>query len=977
VRPPRFPLPGFVDTAAPFPARGRCPAQEEVTVNSADGRALLEREPEREALASLVAAATAGSGCLAVVEGPAGIGKSRLLAEGRVLGERAGMRIATARGSELERQFAFGMVRQLFEPVLAAATEPDRAQLLGGAAQPAAVLLGAAQADGSAADGPTSGGFASLHGLFWLAANLCAQRPLLLCVDDLQWSDAESLRLLAYLVSRLDGLPLLVLGGVRPAEPGAEQHLLDLLTTDPLVTVLRPAPLGEISSATLVRAAMGDVEDSFCMACHAATGGNPLLLTELAAVAAAEGIAPNGAAAARLAEVGPRATGRRVGLRLARLGPEAAALARAVAVFGDGAELAHVAALTALSPDRAMRVADQLAAVEILRPMGQSGLGFAHPLVRAAVYDAVPAAERAQSHARAARILTDSGAVFEQVAAHLLLVPPAGDSGVVAQLSLAARDAFRCGSPGAALTYLERCLREPPTAQERAELLVETGAIAQLVDMPAAQRHLRAAMAIVEPSPRRALIAEMLGRMLFFLGHGEEAVAVFAAAADGLPGEHDDLRRRLNAGIINAAMADPGLCRLGDQSVSQLREAAPDPGVGGRMLDCLIAWHDAVATSPAAETVARALRGLDQGILVRHANGDVALADGCWVLAAADRAEVLPILDTSLGEAHRRGSVPAVAMAMFFQAMVWGWRGDLAESESGCREVTRLINTTGAAIGRSLAAAQLADVLAEQGRLDDASTALDWAGQPDSLPDTAHVYWLLDSRGRLLVQQGRAEEGLHLLMTAGRRFSAHGWTNPAFLAWRSNAAIALLTMGRTAQAHDLAAEELALARQWGAPRALGRALWVTGLATGGNVGLDLMSEAVAVLAPSPARLEHARALVELGAALRRSGRRVDCRPPLRQGVDLAQLCGAAPLVERGRTELRATGARPRRVGLSGPAALTASERRVAELAADGLSNRDIAQSLFVTAKTVEVHLTSTYQKLKVTGRTGLAAMLAE
>ena len=355
----------------------------------------------------------------------------------------------------------------------------------------------------------------------------------------------------------------------------------------------------------------------------------------------------------------------------------------------------------------------------------------------------------------------------------------------------------------------------------------------------------------------------------------------------------------------------------------------------------------------------------------------MAFADGCWVLAAADRAEVLPILDASLGEAHRRGSIPAAGMARLFQAMVWRWRGDLAESEASCRELLRLITTMGAAVGRSLAAAQLADVLADQGRLDEASTTLDWAGQPDSLPDTAHVYWLLDSRGRLLVQQGHAAEGLHLLMTAGSRFSAHGWTNPAFLAWRSDAARALLTLGRTAEARALATEELALARHWGAPRALGRALWVTGLATGGEAGLELMSEAVAVLAPSPARLEHAHALIELGAALRRSGRRVEARPQLRRGVDLAKLMGAAPLVERGRTELRATGARPRRVGLCGPATLTASERRVAELAAAGLSNRDIAQSLFVTAKTVEVHLTSTYQKLKVTGRTDLAAVLAE
>lgn len=209
-----------------------------------------------------------------------------------------------------------------------------------------------------------------------------------------------------------------------------------------------------------------------------------------------------------------------------------------------------------------------------------------------------------------------------------------------------------------------------------------------------------------------------------------------------------------------------------------------------------------------------------------------------------------------------------------------------------------------------------------------------------------------------------------------RCVTAHTWTNPGFLPWRSGAAAALLTLGRIQQARAMAAEELALARRWGAPRALARALTVSGLAIGGNDGVRFLTEAVTTAAESPARLEHARALFELGAALRRSGRRVESREPLRQGADLALVCGAEPLVERARTELRASGARPRRLGLSGPDALTPSERRIAQLAASGQSNRAIAQTLFLTAKTIEVHLTSTYQRLQVNGRHELAGALA-
>ena len=197
--------------------------------------------------------------------------------------------------------------------------------------------------------------------------------------------------------------------------------------------------------------------------------------------------------------------------------------------------------------------------------------------------------------------------------------------------------------------------------------------------------------------------------------------------------------------------------------------------------------------------------------------------------------------------------------------------------------------------------------------------------------------------------------------------------NPAAVDWRSQAAVAHAALGQRDAARALALEELALARRFGAPRALGIALRTLGV-----IGdeLDHLEEAVDVLAASPARLEHARALADLGVALRHRRRIVEAREPLRHALDLAIRCGAAPLAERARAELLIAGARPRRPQLSGVDALTTNERRVAALAAEGRSNREIAQALYVSHKTVEKHLTAAYRKLGVGARQDLPGALA-
>jgi DNA-binding CsgD family transcriptional regulator len=786
------------------------------------------------------------------------------------------------------------------------------------------------------------------------------------------WCDRPSLRFLAHLLPRLDGLALLVAAAWRPGEPGSDARLLDHLATDPTATLLRPPALSLAASTHLVRAAFGtEVEDGFAAAAHESTGGNPLLLRELAAAAAGDGLRPTDEHVARLLEVGPHAVQRHVAQRLRRLGPDAASMAGAVAVLGEGADPATAAALARLDRAEAVRATAALATAEVLGPRPPHG--FVHPLVRAAVYEALSNDERSDLHHRAAGLLGDAGAPPEQVAAHLLLVPPAGDPAVVDLMERAAEQAIARGSPESALAYLERAVAEPPPTEQRAGLLTQLGGLAQLVDVAAAAEYLHAALLLTDDPERRGVLVEMLGRALYFAGRTAEAAELYAETIRALPAAQADLRRQLEAGLLVVGVADPALIEATFAEAARLRSAAAHPGLGGRMLDCVLALGNAYAGIEPADAVERALRGLDDGVVVEWANGTQMFASGCIALTMADRDEVLPVFETALAHAHRRGSVFALGTVHGFRSLTWLCRGQLTEAEADGREAVQLITAARMDAGRPMIGSYLALTLMELGRLDEAAATLDWVGMPALPPPTGDWFWIMYAHARLLLLRGDREEGLAAMLGAGRRFSAHGGRNPAMIPWRSEAALALWELGREDEARELAGAELKRAHRWGAPRGLGRALRTAGLLDG---DIALLREAVDVLAPSPARLEHAKALVDLGAALRRAGERTASREHLRHGADLAQLCGATPLVDRARTELRASGARLRRINLTGVQALTPSEYRVAELAAGGRSNRDIAQALFVTPKTIEVHLTNAYRKLGVDGRAALADLLA-
>ena len=498
---------------------------------------LVERDAEVALLGRLAAEAAAGEGRTALIEGPAGLGKTRLLGELRKLAEAGGARVLSARASDLERDYPFGVVRQLLEGVVLDPASAERA--LAGAAAPARAVFEFSSSD-------QSGAFAALHGLYWVCVNLAGERPLAVVVDDIHWADSPSLRFLAYLARRLEGLPVLLAATLRTGEPGTDLALMAEIAEDAATTSVRPGPLSAAAVAEVARMRLGPgADDAFCAACHVTTGGNPLLLRQLLTALEAEGVEPDEAHADVVRAIGSRAIAASVVRRLSRLPAGAGALGRAVAVLGDGAELAPAAALASLAEPDAASAAALLSRAEILR--AEAPLAFVHPLVRDAVYRDIPPGERELAHERAARVLRDAAAPVDQIAGHLLLAPRRGEPWVAEALLQTGGDALRRGAPDPAVAHLRRALAEPPPAEARPGVLLELG-LAELVSSePLRPDTLEEAYATVTDPGARLVAAHALARTHLFAGHPAEGVAVVERAIADLPPGAEDERLGLEA----------------------------------------------------------------------------------------------------------------------------------------------------------------------------------------------------------------------------------------------------------------------------------------------------------------------------------------------------------------------------------------------------------------------------------------------
>ena len=451
---------------------------------------LLERESEQTELAGHIAAAQTGTGRLVLVAGPAGIGKTELLAGARSLAELAGTILAQARGSELETGFAFGVVRQLFEPLLRERSRRERDRLLRGAAGVAAEVLGTGHAGSTRTEVRLP---EAVHALYWLTLNLAERAPLVALIDDAHWADRSSLRFLTYLAGRLEGAGVLVVVATRTAEPHAGEDMLASLARERTVTVMQPRPLSVGATADLIeRDYQQPVAPEFAQACRQATGGNPFYLRELLLALRADGIAPTATNALSVAGQGPASVARAVLTRIAGLSPAAASVARALALLGGEADVRDLSELSSLDEDSVVAAVDRLSGAAIV--VGADPVAFAHPIVRASIYADIPAGERALAHRRAARVIASSGAAAERVAAQLLAARPAGDPWTIGVLSEAAGDALSHGAPDSAVAYLTRALAEPPADRERQKLLALLGRSEYLAYQRGASAHLVEAM---------------------------------------------------------------------------------------------------------------------------------------------------------------------------------------------------------------------------------------------------------------------------------------------------------------------------------------------------------------------------------------------------------------------------------------------------------------------------------------------------
>jgi DNA-binding CsgD family transcriptional regulator len=941
---------------------------------------VLERESELAELVRDVAAARSGTGRIVLIKGPAGIGKTELLLSACWMAKDAGLLLARARGSELESRFAFGVVRQLFEPVLRVRSRRERDRLLTGTAGAAAGILGTRE-EGSARAEIRSA--EALHALYWLTLNLAERDPLVALIDDVHWADRPSLRFVNYLAGRLEGVRALVLVAARS---GRGEVLADV-AREPTTIVLAPQPLSRGATAELLACEYGEaVAPVFAQACCEATGGNPFYLRELVRALRADGITPNAAEAPRVAGQGPASVARSVLTRIAGLSAEAASVARVLALLGGEAPLCDLIAVSSLSEDSVGTAVDALVGAEIA--VGANLVAFAHPIVRASIYADIAAGERARSHLSAARALDEAGASSERTAAHLLSARPASDQWAVGVLTDAARGALSRGAPDSAVAYLTRALAEGPADEYRQQVIALLGRSEYLAYQPGARAHLLEAMDTASTPADRAELALQAARAMIMTDpdRSEAAIRLLDGAINDLAEPGSQLSRRLEAQVLAAAglklstrplqidrLTSVHPRSLGDEPPDRLLLAnlafwtLIDGRTPGRFQD--LARHAGAAGPPAEVACRVAERALAGGQLLREEGSDSQLfcAAVCTLCFGECLERAVYWLDQALEDARQRGSVLGYALTEAAQAVVAYRLGDLRQAETHA--------SAASAISPEGAAAVLVNILIEEGRLDEAERVL----APFRIPPDADRLLLQPIRAataRLRIAQRRFQEGTRELLACADWLRAWPAENPAHVPWRSDLVPALIHLHHYDDARELATEEVTYARALGEPRALGIALRALGLAHQRGDAIDLLQESVDVLERSPAQLELARALTDFGAAIRRTGHRVEARRPLRDALALAHHCGATALRERAHQELLATGARPRRPALTGRDALTATEARVAHMAAQGQSTAEIAQTLFVTPKTIETHLSHTYQKLGIHARADLAEALA-
>ncbi|HZX37155.1 MAG TPA: AAA family ATPase, partial [Streptomyces sp.] len=810
-------------------------------------------------------------GALLAFAGHAGLGKTTLLAEVRRRAADKGCTVLSARGGDQEQQVAFHVARQLIQPQLAGSSDAALRLQLGSWYAIVGPALGLCTAEAGAP--PDAQGLRD--GLDWVLTHLAVQRaPLVVVLDDAHWADPESLSWLAAFAPRAEDLPMLLVVAYRPEElPDHAQQFRGL----PGRAGQRPIDLEPLTAPAvgrLVREQLGDdADEAFCRECWTVTAGNPFEAVELTAKVTDRGLEPNEAGAHLLRDLAADVKGSGLVARLEALGTSTVRLAWAGAVLGTEIPPALAASVAGLGSEEAARAADRLRDARILT--GSGTLEFVHPLIATAVYRAIPDAVRVALHGQAAWCVIDAGLGSTAAARHLMETHPEGDPWVVQQLRRAAGETLRAGAPDAARRHLARALREPPPFGDRAAVLYELGCASLLTEPATTVNHLRAALEepIADPVLRQGIVY----RLSQVLAHSDrlgEASDTLAREARLTTDPRTRLRMQAEKFMWDAFRADEPDSPARSRRLARLTDRLTGRDLTERYIIGLRAWDAMLRAEPAAVALGHAERALEGGLswAVEDRGFEVPVLVALTFLYGDRPGRAEELFAAGTAEFERQGWRGAhLSFAYTLLAYIRYRRGRLAEAEDFVRAGLRLAERVGPRTPVEwYALGTLVEVLLARGRTDEAVRIAEDHdfGEPFpaavTFPDSQTVY------GELLLARGRPKEAAVELAAAGRRLDPRGMYNPAWCPWQLHLALA--------EAHDApdraratALEAVHRARRFGAASAIGQALRVAAEVSGGAERTAFLEEAVAHLERSPAAYELARALVDLGTHLRRTG----------------------------------------------------------------------------------------------------------
>lgn len=923
---------------------------------------LIERDDLLEEICGLLDDLVAGNSSVTVLDGPVGHGKTALLNGIYHMARwRPEVTVRYASCSLDEAGLPLGVLQQLVGATIPTGQDDDPA------VTPDAKRLGDVAARPAGAPGDV------LNGLY---GELTASTPLLVLVDDLAWCDEPSLRVLAQLSRRLHQSRVMLVLAWSLRDTGRRRgRLVDLIHL-PGARIRRLRRLSRDGSRALCRSVFPDATDEVADACHELSGGNPLLLKRLV----------------QALKIGPNTPAPTVDVVRACLPADVASVLltharrRGSQLEGALRKLSVLRAPVRLDQAAAILDTDVVVAADLVAELER--LGLAHggggvvivpELARRSVLSDLRPSERHELATRAAAVLAAEDRTVE-AARYLVETYPSGSA---ANVDLLLRAASGAGAQSVA--FLRRALAEPPQREEqRLAVLTALGA-AELRhdDVARAAEHLAEALAGCLDGEERTLCALQLAHALVLTGRTGEALALLERelAHCELPRNHPLVLRMLAGQVFVAFEDHSGPAdlerRIGQLPAvrSQPRDRVPAPSCEEPVTAAVQAFVAALACRPPRRSFAdlrpvlsAEARPSGDGYFGLMMIGIVLL---CSVeLAAADR-----FFTEMAVSSQRRGAPLRESVALWLRALVANRQGRLGDARDYSARASRLLE------GRECPQWQLPLLLSsvenacESGCPAPALRLLAEHDLTEEIPQRWSGGILLAGRGQLRLADGDAKGGLLDLTDAGQRLVSIGCLNPEVSAWRSSAALGYARLRQFDLAATLADEEVELAQRWGGPRGLATALWRRGFIAGGAAGIADIEAAVELACPEEMPLVRARALMALGRVQRKASRLGAARAVLGEAYELATRCEAAGLTDQLSEELLAAGGRPRVRNAARERQLTACERRVAALAAQGWTNDAIARELYLARRTVEAHLTSVYRKLDIHGRSQLLTAL--